>query len=811
MTIPDQGVVQPTPHTLAQKAALITGNSRVEENKKLLGILSLSLLQLGFEFLIMKMARYQFGTLAIGVIALGLLGVAAAGLSVRLFKTPERAIATACVALPVLGWLCMAVQTMQGFGPPSTSLSISNLLVLGVLAFVVLALCSVPIFAYIQENVSNVHRYYGASFVGGAVGIPVTLVLLEVAGDLLTASALLLLAIIPPLVLVTNARVRALAVSLGLIAGMTSVPIFEDLDQRAHPSSIYRKSDAMARIDVTKGRPANRFRFQDDPTFDDRMAIAFVQGGRGGLTSASPVAVEGSPKVLGGEIRWLPWALSPKKALVLGSGGGIELMGALRSGATEVHAVEIDGKVLDYLNRFAPATHNPYANPKVKTYIGEGRDISARIGRSEGATFDLVYIPTAVLRGQSGHVFAQNHLVTEEALHQYLGLLNKSGVLAVSFPLPKDLRARMTAAMSRALQHAGVRDPEEHIRVFQRAGRGLWVVLGRVGQPFTDSETEVLLTRSNRIELVDVRSELQIARGLQPFDDNHPFMFPEGVNESPNSADALDADEAGERRSAARPFAKSGVVDWNRQSVALILAGAVLLILCVFWSGVRAAGPGYRTPRSGYLACFTAIGGAYVIYQTLMVQRLSFLVGHPTLATAFILVTALFASGVGSLLSGKALAADRKVYRSVGTGLLVVWVISLSLIRPEWMILPSIPPVWKILAGIALCAPPFVMMGTYFAVALKRAEREASGSVTWGWALNGIAAIAGWAFMVSGSMAQGIRFAGLSPALVYGGVGIWEFLTADSVSERTRTLAHRGFAVLVIILLITSVWLSQKG
>jgi len=241
----------------------------------------------------------------------------------------------------------------------------------------------------------------------------------------------------------------------------------------------------------------------------------------------------------------------------------------------------------------------------------------------------------------------------------------------------------------------------------------------------------------------------------------------------------------------------------------MVLAAAVLLILGIFWWGVRAAGPGSRIPRAGYLACFTAIGAAYVIYQTLMLQRLSFLVGHPMLATAFILVTALFASGVGSWLSGKSLAEDRRAQRAFGTALLVVWVISLSLIKPEWMILPSISPFWKILAGIALCAPPFVMMGTYFAVALKRAEREAPGSVMWGWALNGVAAIAGWAFMVGGSMAQGIQFVGFSPALVYGGVGVWEYLTADSVSERTRSLVHRGFAVLIMGLLIGSFWLSR--
>jgi hypothetical protein len=84
----------------------------------------------------------------------------------------------------------------------------------------------------------------------------------------------------------------------------------------------------------------------------------------------------------------------------------------------------------------------------------------------------------------------------------------------------------------------------------------------------------------------------------------------------------------------------------------------------------------------------------------------------------------------------------------------------------------------------------------------------AAAALTWGWALNGIASIAGCAFMVGGSMAHGILFVGLAPALLYAGVGAWEYLSADSVDERTRTLAHRGFAVVVVAMVITSVGLS---
>lgn len=773
-------------------------SSAHEERGKLAAILCLSLLQLAFEFLIMKVARYQFGTLSIGVVAVALLGVAAASLSIRLFRSSDRAITMTVIALPCLAWLCLAVQNAQGVGPPDdllgNDISFTNLLVDGFLAFIVLAVTSVPVFAYIRANVANVHRYYGASFLGGALGVPVTYGLLEVAGDVSTGSVLLLLTIVPSLLLGRNFRIRAVAVGLSLTAAVTSAPVFKHLDRASYPGAIYSESDALARVDVYPALDALGSMFSGDPSFDKTMAIEFRQAGKGGATRASPVALEGSAEILKRAFRFLPWMLQPKKAVVIGSGGGVELLGAIRSGASEIHAIEIDSKVVDYMNRVAPATNNPYANVRVRTHVGEGREISAQIAKSEGAVFDLVYIPTAVLRGQSGQVFSQNHLVTEEALYQYLGMLNPTGALAVQFPLQGGLRQRVAGAMSRALARRGVTDPKSHILVFE--GGIQWVVLGRAGTPFTDADTKRFLEGRDKVNVVDVARDLETAQDLRPFNDDNPFLFPQGV--APRR-EGRDGRETGGRFVA---------VDWNRASVTMILAAAVLLILGVFAFAMKPSGAGSRTPRPGYLACFTAIGFAYVVFQSLMIQRLSFLVGHPTLASAFILTTALVASGAGSWLSGKVLAADRSVNRAIGTALLVIWIIALSLTPAEALIAPSFSLAWKILAGIALCAPPFIIMGTYFAVTLKRAEVDAPGCITWGWGLNGISAIAGWAFMVGGSMSHGITFVGLCAALIYGTVGVWEYVTSTAVILKgTRPFAHRLFAALVLLGMVSAVWL----
>jgi hypothetical protein len=342
------------------------------------------------------------------------------------------------------------------------------------------------------------------------------------------------------------------------------------------------------------------------------------------------------------------------------------------------------------------------------------------------------------------------------------------------------------------------------MRLFR--GPGKWVVLGKPGQPFTDTETTRLLDGTDQVERLDVQADVRLAQALQPFDDNHPFMFPRGVQAiAAASAEAPMGEQDGEMK-----MSSVDSTDWNRNSITVILFTAVLLVILVFSLGVRAAPPATRTIRAGYLACFTAIGAAYVVYQTLMLQRLSFLVGHPMLASAFILTTALLASGIGSWLSDGRLGSERTRTRAVGTGILICWIVGLSLIRAEWMIVPSLTWPWRTLAGMAVCAPPFIMMGTYFAVAMKRAERDAPGTITWGWGLNGIAAIAGWAFMVGGSMSQGIRLIGLTPALAYGAVGLWEYLTVTApAGARTRVLADQAFAATVILGLGAALWLSR--
>src|ERR1700731_2868559 len=60
----------------------------------------------------------------------------------------------------------------------------------------------------------------------------------------------------------------------------------------------------------------------------------------------------------------------PRQVLVLGAGVGSDVFEAVRQGASEVDAVEIDPAVIELGRKFNPV----YSNPTVHVYCDDGRD-----------------------------------------------------------------------------------------------------------------------------------------------------------------------------------------------------------------------------------------------------------------------------------------------------------------------------------------------------------------------------------------------------------------------------------------------------
>ncbi|MDQ3969505.1 MAG: class I SAM-dependent methyltransferase, partial [Thermoproteota archaeon] len=140
---------------------------------------------------------------------------------------------------------------------------------------------------------------------------------------------------------------------------------------------------------------------------------------------------------------YLPYEMiNANNTLVIGSGGGEDILVALSGGADNVTAVELNPLVVSAVKRFDSQSGNVYdINNNVELFIDDGRRfISSTTEKYDVIVLKLVDSWAAQLAG--GYALSENYLYTVEAFQQYLGHLDKDsgGMLVMTrwnFELPR--------------------------------------------------------------------------------------------------------------------------------------------------------------------------------------------------------------------------------------------------------------------------------------------------------------------------------------------------------------------------------------
>jgi SAM-dependent methyltransferase len=128
----------------------------------------------------------------------------------------------------------------------------------------------------------------------------------------------------------------------------------------------------------------------------------------------------------------LPWEVVGRRGrvLILGAGAGNDVAAALRAGATDVHAVEIDPALVD-LGR-ARHPEKPYASERVLVTIDDARAVMRR----DGERYDLVWLgPLDAHTSPSAYTNIRlDHFVyTRESIADLKALLAPDGVVVLFF------------------------------------------------------------------------------------------------------------------------------------------------------------------------------------------------------------------------------------------------------------------------------------------------------------------------------------------------------------------------------------------
>lgn len=446
------------------------------------------------------------------------------------------------------------------------------------------------------------------------------------------------------------------------------------------------------------------------------------------------------------------------KTLVLGAGGGRDVLSALLFGAPEVVAVEINAITLDTVNRrFGDFTGHLDRIPGVVFVHDEARSWVQR----STAKFDVIqasWIDTWAATAAGALALTENSLYTVEAWRSFLDRLTPAGLLTFTRAYadndPKEA-ARLTALAREALASRGVSNPAEHIMLVVNQNERGGPVGGNATILVSASPFAAADIARMRAICEELGFRLAVAPGMRSA--STPLLWAaatgEGLDEIgrrwPYRLDAPTDD---------RPFffnllslarlsevvtsdAEDSQVRVLMSLLGLLATVAGLSLACIVAPLVLAA-PGLRPGRKDrpLVVYFAAIGLGFMLAELALLQRLSLFLGHPAYGIGVALFCLLLAGGAGSYLGGR----WRWLASIAGSRVLAALAVLVAL---EALLLPGVlafsqsasTPLRLALSMLVL-APIGLLMGMAFPLG-ARAAAHMQRILPWLWGINGAASV----------------------------------------------------------------------
>ena len=455
--------------------------------------------------------------------------------------------------------------------------------------------------------------------------------------------------------------------------------------------------------------------------------------------------------------------LRPKgHALVVGVGGGRDVLSALHFGASKVTGVEINTNILETLNgRFGDFTGHLDRDPRVRFVNDEARSFIAR----NDERFDVIQISlidTWAATAAGAFVLSENSLYTVEAWDIFLSHLSPRGLLSVSRWSFSDRPGevyRMTALATAALQRRGVADPARahghraqhpRRRRRQRARRHRHAARQPVAARRRRSGDAEGAGRSPRLPGRARRDDRRPTDAGPARLGARPRRRRRRASDQHRAADrrlaVLLQHAAAPRRAAPRPAEARQVVAQHGSGVRARHAavhGAAAHRRCascvpLFVTSDRRA----LTGAAPLVTFFAAIGLGFMLVETSQMQRLIVVLGHPTYGLTVVLFSLLLSSGIGSALTSRIAPGARRAGRAgpPGRRCWACWSCS-ACITPmlTHRIEGAATPV-RIAVSAALLAVPGVFMGMAFPLGLGLA-RNRPALTPWLWGVNGATSV----------------------------------------------------------------------
>jgi SAM-dependent methyltransferase len=677
--------------------------------------------------------------------------------------------------------VCFVTQLAVPFSPHGTLVGLWSILVTCVVISIPFVFSGIVVCLALTRFPARVNRLYAADLIGAAIGCVLLVVLLSRLDGPSSVIVVGALAGLGALAFASDAGsrrgVRVAAVVVVLLGGFGALNGY--LHSRGNPflriiwakeapdvKHKYEKWNAFSRVTVdgfeNVPQPPAGYGYSTKLPGDIRVnQLGMVIDSTAGTMLTRYTGNPAETDFLRYDITNLAhWAKPHGDVLVIGVGGGRDILSALEFDQKSVTGVEINGNILNVTNGvYGDFTGHLDRNPRVKFVNDEARSYLARTDRK----YDIIQISlidTWAATSAGAYALSENSLYTTDAWKIFFDRLKPGGVLSVSrwYELSyrqKPLETYRTAALAaQTLKERGVANPRDHILIYH--GPEYSVGLNNVNtatilvspQPFSPATSATIAREAQRLEFTPVltrqeaidphfaalaspggpgRAVNDFPEDISPPSDNRPFFFQMANIDTFLRGGGFRDDFA------TRPVLVLGML-------ALTVLGLAIgcIVVPLLLTTKRTAHRGMRP----YYIYFAGIGLGFLLIEVSQLQRLSIFLGHPIYALTVVLFSVLFFSGLGSMVTERVIRADRP------TSMVAPLVVLLAAVAAFGILTPAVvhsmdnatTPV-RIATAIGLLAPLSFLMGMPFAIGMRAAASRPNAPTAFLWGINGATSV----------------------------------------------------------------------
>lgn len=639
----------------------------------------------------------------------------------------------------------------------------------------------------LSRYLADVNRLYFWDLVGAGTGCLLIIVLLKVLGGITAILAIAIVGLLAAALLMPpeTARVHRLglwAVMLLLAAAGAGNLVYGYADirfarGRYEPNLLWRAWNSFSRVAVYPSQ---------SQAMDQAWGLSRTY--RGPIPEQLGMVVDDTgyttmyrwegEKTLGffrDNVIALPYYLkTAPTALVIGPGGGKDVLAALAMDAERVTAVEVNPLIVRGVNdEFGAFTGELYRHPKVQLAVDEGRSYIRRSEQRYGIIqASAVFGRMAPSAG--AFTLSENNLYTVEAFRDYWQHLTDDGILTISRFIFERETLRLVSLGLALLDEEGVADPGAHIAVVKERGLANFMLkrtpftaaeIARLRELAADKEFDVVFLPDRR-DGGGVYQRLIASAGSAAFYDEFPFDI------SPTSDDRpffyymyKPADFAGLFSFPEKSQFEDRAVLILRNLLVVVSALVALFILLplLLLRGkcLRETGAGRRVL---YFAC---LGLGFMLIEIGLLRRFILFLGHPIYSLAVILFSLLLFSGFGSLLADRCRrGGERRPLLVVLLALVLlsnIYIFALPPLLQGWMAAPVLGRC--LLAGLLL-APLGLLLGMPLPLGMRLFHRGGE-AVAWSWGINSATSVLGTILAVVMAMNFGFAMTLLAGEAIY--------------------------------------------